>query len=232
MKRFTMIVLLSFFGLSAFAQNCDFYMPFVKNKGVQYQSYSAKDKLTGSNETIVKDVKTEDGFLVATMISKAFDPKGKPVNEGEYVVKCAGNVIMIDIRSMIDPKTMAGFEGMEMKMEAEDMELPSQLSVGSTLKDARMKMTVINNGINFMEMIFEITSRKVEAKETITVPAGTYEVYKISYNTFVETKTMGIPIRVRGKAVEYFAKGVGSVKTETFDDKGRSQGYTVLSKIL
>lgn len=232
MKKIALFLLVIIGSISVMGQNCEYYMPFQLNKGMQYQSFSAKDKLTGSNEVIVKKIDNEDGFIVATMMSKAMDQKGKLVSEGEYSIKCNGSTIMIDMKSMINPQSMAGFEGMDVVIEGSDMELPNALVVGSTLPDARMKMTVMNNGITITEMIIEITARKVESKETITVPAGTYDCYKITYDTYVETKTMGIPIRVKGKAVEYFAKGIGSVKTETFDDKGRSQGYTVLSKIL
>jgi len=232
MKKIALFLLAIIGSMSVMGQNCDYYMPFQLNKGMQYQSFSAKDKLTGSNEVIVKKIDNEDGFLVATMMNRAMDQKGKLVNEGEYTVKCSGSTIMVDMKSMVNPQSMAGFEGMDVVIEGADMELPNNLVVGSTLPDARMKMSVMNNGITITEMIIEITARKVESKETISVPAGTFECYKITYDTYAETKTMGIPIRVKGKSVEYFSKGIGSVKTETLDEKGRSQGYTVLSKIL
>jgi hypothetical protein len=76
-----------------------------------------------------------------------------------------------------------------------------------------------------------VTNRKVEAKETITVPAGTFECYKITGNTHMETATFGLKVPIEMKTIEYFAPGVGLVKSITYNKNDKLQGSTALSKI-
>jgi len=69
-----------------------------------------------------------------------------------------------------------------------------------------------------------ITNRKVEAIEDITTPAGTFTCYKISSD--VETKMM---MKISIKSVEWYAKNVGTVRTESYNNNGKLTGYTLLT---
>jgi len=75
-------------------------------------------------------------------------------------------------------------------------------------------------------MTVNVSNRKVEAVESLTTPAGTFECYKISYD--VATKMM---INVKTKGVEWFSKGVGMVKSETYDSAGKLLGSNVLASV-
>jgi hypothetical protein len=75
-------------------------------------------------------------------------------------------------------------------------------------------------------MVVNISNRKVLGNETVTVPAGTFNCYKITYD--VETKLM---FKINTNVVEYINKGVGNVKTETYDKKGKMLSATVLSEV-
>jgi hypothetical protein len=77
-----------------------------------------------------------------------------------------------------------------------------------------------------MNMTINVSNRKVEAVENLTTPAGTFECYKISFD--VATKMM---INVKSKGVEWFAKGIGMVKNETYDSNGKLLGSNVLTSI-
>jgi hypothetical protein len=74
-------------------------------------------------------------------------------------------------------------------------------------------------------MTINITNRKVVGIESVTVPAGTYNCYKITYD--IETK---LGIKVSSSAIQWMNKGAGSVKTETYDKKGKLLGSTVLKE--
>ncbi len=77
-----------------------------------------------------------------------------------------------------------------------------------------------------MNMNVIIENRKVEAKETITTPAGTFECYKISS----EISSKVAFVNQKFKSVDWFAKGVGMVRTETYDKKGKLESYALLTK--
>jgi hypothetical protein len=113
-----------------------------------------------------------------------------------------------------------------MKLEGGSLELPSSMKAGDLLKNGDMKISFSNNGMNVMSITIVVTNRKVEAIETVTTPAGTYECYKITYD--LATKMM---INVKTKAAEWYAKGVGLVKSETYSLDGKLMGSSVLNSI-
>jgi len=74
-----------------------------------------------------------------------------------------------------------------------------------------------------MNITIAITNRKVEAVENVTTPAGTFECYKISYD--IDTKMM---FTVKVKGVEWYAKNVGLVKSESYSTDGKLMGSNLL----
>jgi len=113
---------------------------------------------------------------------------------------------------------------MEMSVEGGNLEMPWKLKAGDMLKDGDLKMSFSSGGTTMMNMTTSITNRKVEAVENVTTPAGTYECYKISYE--IATKMM---INIKMKGVEWYAKNVGLVKSESYSTDGKLMGSTVLS---
>jgi hypothetical protein len=78
-----------------------------------------------------------------------------------------------------------------------------------------------------MKMSADITNRKVEAIEEISVTGGSFKCYKFSGD--INTVAMGI--KVQAKSAEWFAKGIGTVKTESYDKKGSLTGRTELVEV-
>jgi hypothetical protein len=85
--------------------------------------------------------------------------------------------------------------------------------------------TGIKANINFKEI-----NRKVDSKESITTPAGTWEAYVISYEGNMRTKMGPIGIPFNFTAKEWFVPGIGIVKTETYS-KGKLAGSTMITSI-
>ena len=127
---------------------------------------------------------------------------------------------------------MGQTNNMQMKMEGENMEYPATLSVGQKLKDAKMKISFTTEGMPMtMDMNFNIVNRKVEAKENITTPAGTYECFKISYETESVTGMMGQNMTTIMKAVQWYNMEAGDVKTANYNGDGKLLSYTLLTAI-
>ena len=76
-----------------------------------------------------------------------------------------------------------------------------------------------------MKMEFNITDRKVEGKEMVTTPAGTFDCYKISYNTRLK-----MLINMTYINVEYLSENYGVVRTETYKSKGNLVGYSLITQ--
>jgi len=224
------LLMLSAILTKSFSQNCDYYIPLKEGKGMQMQSFSAKDKLTSTSDMKIVNVTTDGTGTTATLHVTSTNEKGK-VHEGEFKVKCTGSGIVIDAQSFMDSKAIPEMKDMEVKIESIDFELPANLSVGTNLKDAQVKMTMSKQGMNFMENVVNFVNRKVAGQQKMTVPAGSFECYKITYDIQSEAKTMGMPTKTTLKSIEYFAKGVGNVRSERYDSSDKLMSYTVLTKI-
>ena len=85
-----------------------------------------------------------------------------------------------------------------------------------------MKMGFIN-----MKMSAQVTNRKVEAIEDVTVKAGTFKGYKFSSE--VNASAMGM--KSKSNNTDWYAKGIGIVKTESYDKNGKLQSHTELIEL-
>lgn len=74
------------------------------------------------------------------------------------------------------------------------------------------------------------TGRVVEAKESLTTPAGTFQCIRTRQTMQIENKAMGIPMRFEVASVSWYAPGVGQVRTDSYR-KDKLVGSTVLTKL-
>jgi hypothetical protein len=114
---------------------------------------------------------------------------------------------------------------MEAEISGDALEIPNHLSAGETLPDGTMEMKVGSGGITMVNIRMSITNRKVEAEETITTPAGSFDCIRMSQES--ELKML---IKKKFKNVVWYAKGVGMVRSENYDSKGKLESYSELTK--
>lgn len=214
--------------------SCSDYLLLRENAKYELLTYDQKDRQTGRMTYHVRETDTSGDKVEATIQSQVYDNKGKLATEGDFKVGCEDGSIWMDMRSLMNRQNaMEGQPDMEMTVEGDKMLYPGNLQPGQTLEDGSMTMEMKNkgNGQSMMTMVMKVTDRKVEGKEGIKVPAGTYDSYKIKYNTEVENRAMGMKMPgMRLETVEYYVPGIGMVRSETYRN-GKLQSYTVLSKI-
>jgi hypothetical protein len=209
-----------------FAQDCEPYYPVEKGAVREMANYDKKDKLTGTSVQTVKDITTIGDKTEWIIGSVSKDEKGKELSSGDLKMSCEAGIFKMDMRNFVGEETMKSFEGMEVTMDATDLDYPANLSAGQTLKDGSLTIKVTSPGMSMLNMVVKIYDRKVEAQESITTPAGTFECYKIT--STIETKTMFSMIV---KSTEWVALKVGSVRSETYDKNGKLMGYSVLTSM-
>ena len=217
-------VFLSVFLLSTlgFSQNsCSKYYPFIEGKTFQITSYDKKGKKTSVVDYNITNV-TDN---TATFNTKILDDKGKEITTNSYDITCKNDAISIDFKSLISPELLEQYKDMELYISGTNIELPNNLVVGQELKDADMIMTIKMGGIN-MNMTMQLTDRKVDAMESVTTSAGTFDCYVISYTTEVK---MGL--KQTNMAKDWIAEGVGMVKSEAHNKNGKLLGYSELTQI-
>jgi hypothetical protein len=221
-----------FISFNSFSQDCTGYWYFTKNAEVQMTIYDQKGKPNGVQTWTVSDVIKDGNGFASTLKTNMKDEKGKQIAESTGAYKCKDGVLQADIKMSMPQEQMQAYKPTEAKLDAVYIDYPYNMSAGQLLADAtfNMDMTMGNGGMP-AKLFFNETNRKVEAKETITTPAGTWEAYKISYEGLFKVQMSGIGIPVNMVVNEWFVPGFGVVKTETFNKKGKLMGSTVLTSI-
>lgn len=228
MKKLSLVFAILFSLIQfSIAQDCSqsFYAMKEGTK-IMMTNFSDKGKVTSTNETLIKSIKADGSNFNATVEATMKNDKGKVITEGKsYTVKCENGTIKLDISSMMMSDFASQMKNMEVTISGSGIEIPSVLTEGMTLTDGTTEMKLGTNGMTFMNMKFDIKNRKVEKKESITTPAGTFSCFKISYD--MDMKMM---VKRSIKAVQWLAPGVGLVKSESYNQKGELEGYTELTK--
>jgi len=225
MKSFLLLVLFSGLICSLIVgQDCPMYYPVRENTQMEYKQYDKKGGLTGSSVQKITGIKTSANSTVAEISAEHFDAKGKSLGTVQLTAKCEAGIFYIDMKNYMSQQSSDQFKDMEMTVEGGNLEMPSDLKAGDVLKNGDLKMSFSNAGMTMMNMTISITNRKVEAVENVTTPAGTFECYKISYD--IATKMM---INVKMKGTEWYAKNVGLVKSESYNNDGKLMGSNLLT---
>jgi len=224
-RNLFIIMLALLIPVMANTQTCDFYK--VSSGAVfGYQNLDAKGKITGTTRTTFIDVSEVGPAIIYQVKSETADAKNANTGMQEYKMRCEDGKFYVDMQNFIDPKSMESFKDMEVSVDGNDMMYPASLSAGETLPDANITISAATGGVSIMNMVVTITNRQVVGTETVTVPAGTFECYKITYN--IETKLM---FKINSTVTEYVNMGVGNVKSEAYDKKGKLIGTIVLSEL-
>ncbi|MCH2232728.1 MAG: hypothetical protein MK078_00640 [Crocinitomicaceae bacterium] len=206
---------------------CEVYIPIDEGTKLTYEDYNEKDKLQGSQSIEILSVRKSDARIDIGSKIESFDKKGETLGENEFNYSCENGVFTVDMESMVPAESMKGMEGMEITIDQTDLKFPASLEVGQTLPDASITFKAATNGINVMTMVIDITERKVEAAESIEVPAGTFQCLKLSSKS--KTK-MGF-VNVEVSSIDWISPNVGSVRSESYDKKGNLEGYRVLKSL-
>jgi hypothetical protein len=219
-KMFLLIALFSWAGLVV-AQNCTLYFPSDEGSELTYTWYSKPGKAESSSKlTVIKKDET-GGKVKMDIAAESFDAKGNSQMKFNYAVWCDGEVFYIDMRNALGSMNLPELEGF--KIETTDMQFPAGMIAGQQLKDASIHLSL--EGPVPMNLVTNITNRRVEARESVTTPAGTFDCYKISYDMFSKVSI----VKTEGRVLEWYAPNVGLVRSESYNKKNKLMGFNELT---
>jgi hypothetical protein len=163
-----------------------------------------------------------------TYLCESLDPKEKLVFKEEITIKQRGDKLYVDMGNFINKSVFQqnGEIPAEVEIKGNNMEIPLNPQPGDVLPDANVEMALKMGFVN-MKVSAELTNRKVEAIEEIAVTGGNFKAYKFSSD--VNSTAMGI--KVKATNIDWYAKGIGTVKSESYDKNGKLQGRTELIEI-
>ncbi|UII29002.1 hypothetical protein LVD15_11405 [Fulvivirga maritima] len=219
-KNLILLICILMGSTAAFSQ-CNPYYTFEKGKKWEITDYTPKDKKTGKQVYEIIELEEESNGWKATLHFETYDKKDKETMSKDVEMACEDGVIEMDMTRFIPAETLTTMENMNITVEMESIDWPSNLSVGQELGDGAIHIK--SSMFNFSTTI---TDRKVVSKETVTTPAGTFECYKVAYKIISKSfMTMEM------SGVDYIAENVGVVKTESYDNKAKLTGYTMLTSL-
>ena len=191
------------------------YAFFSMKKGnVQvFATKDAKGKITGQTRNTIKEITGEPNAFAIHYQSEVLDDKGNPTNKNNplilnYRIVVKDGVMYLDMKEMFG--AMDGLEGVQVSGTA--VKIPNNLAVGQTLDDAAARVR-----IGFINCSAVMTEVKCIAIEDVTVEATTFRCHKVSQK--VNSTAMGI--RNESTTITWYAKGMGAIKTETYDKNGK-----------
>jgi hypothetical protein len=197
------------------AQDCSNYYYLQNNKTIEMSVYNKNGKESGKMIYKISDSKKSGSSATATITSEFVDTKGKTITNATNVVKCENGVMQMDMKVFIPAAQQEQIRSGTAKASDVYLEYPSSMNVGDKLKDGLLSMDYEQAGGLKSSIEISITERKVEAKESVTTTAGTWECFKITSKNKITSKIAGIDIPIRMDVTEWFAPGFGIVKTES-----------------
>lgn len=222
-----LIVLITLILSISISQAQEIFFPTKVGAVLVYQSFDKKGKATNQVKNTIKQVKTNGDNLDITYLYETSDAKDKPIFKEEITIQKKGDKLYFDMSNFIN-KSMFQQNGeipADLQVKGNNMEIPNNPNPGDLLPDANVEMSLKMGFIN-MKMSAQVTNRKIEAIEEITVKAGTFKAYKLTSE--VNATAMGI--KVKTNSIEWYTKGVGVVKMENYD-KGQLQSNSELVEI-
>jgi hypothetical protein len=218
-------ILISLSGI-VIAQDCIFYYPETEGTELVYQHFDKKGNPSSKSSQKVTVYKQTANGAEAEIAVKMYDEKGELVSENELQVRCEAGVFYFDMSGYLNQEMMSAYESMEVKVNTDNLEMPSKLKVGETLKDGSITIEISSSGMKLMTIEVAVTNRNVLSEENVTTAAGTFRCYKITQTV---TTKMGMQMVV--KSTDWLSPGTGMVKSESYSDSDKPMGKSELIKI-
>lgn len=215
-------VLVVLITISVAAQdNCSPFYPSTEGQTYVVHQFNRKNKLS----TITEHTITEKSSGTINLDMKLKDERGEEILSGAFKVNCQNGETELEPEALVSPGLLEQYKNMEYTISGNGLTYPKTLSVGQTLPDGEILMEV-DAGIMNMRIEITMTNRKVEKKEKITTPAGTFDCYVITY-----TNTLKMGAAQTNYSTQWIAKGIGMVKEETRKSNGKLVTKSILHQI-
>ncbi len=227
MKKLAIILLLAFLpGLALSQSECKPYLPVDVGTKWEMTNYNAKGKQQGKLSYELLSKETVGNEIIFTVQTISYDKKGKELYSNTFTAKCVDGKFEFDMAMKMDGASMGPYQNMDVEVDASRYEIPDvDAPAGTVLEDGSLRVTAGGGPIG-LNMTVDITNRLVEARETITTPAGEFDCLVLTQE--VSTKMM---IKVRGKSKEWYSPNIGVVRTESYNKKGKLMGYSEITSL-
>lgn len=206
------------------AQDCVTYFPLAVGSVFEIQTFNKKNKLIAfARHTVMHDSLVK--HTVQVLVRKEMWDERRQVYLGynSYMAYCHDGTLLYDTRFLLTEKDKNVMNRDPTTITFDILDVPSSFVNGQKLQEGALKLK-----IGTVRVKTEMLNRQADGMETITIPAGTFECIKISYDAYYH---YGISKVKKLRVQEWYSAGVGLVASKTFNSKGELQKYSQLSSI-
>ncbi len=207
--------------------DCRPFLPTDTGTKWEVTDYSPKGKVLGRTTFELVD-KVVDGKNVTFKVATTYyDKKDKESFKHEFEAYCKDGTFEFDMAFKMNGGAMQAYQNMDFEVDATSFEVPDlDAKTGSALPDGSLAVSVGSGGVNMFRMKVDVTDRKLEAREDLTTPAGTFPCVILS-----QTVTTKMIMKIQASSKEWYSEGVGMVRSESYNKKGKLTGYSELTKL-
>jgi len=197
----------------------------------QLSHFDTKDKPQGYTTFTLSNISAVDSGFKAQLHKTSFNDKNKEFGVADFNLQCTNGDFTIDMQSVISEKQFESYRKSDFKILKQDALLfPKVMEIRAKLPNGQLNGELdTDDGTKAGKVFYETTERSVLKKESITVPAGTFECYKISTKVHSVTTIAGVKLNYDYVLIEWYAYGAGVVRSETYK-KDKLEIYSVLTK--
>lgn len=207
---------------------CSSWYTIEEGRKWEIHEHDAKGNLTSKVQSEVMNVTNISNGIEAQVHARVLDDKNKELSNTTYGISCIDGSLRFDMKRFLPEEQMEAFKDMEVTIATDYLEFPSVIATGQTLRDGVMVLTIKNAGMEYGTVTVRIYNRKVEKQENISVPAGTYDCFKITEDYEIILNMMGMSVPTHTKSAQWISRRVGIVRTESYNRQGKIENYSVL----
>lgn len=205
------------------AQDCKNCYYFSSSK-IEMTKYDASNTANGKDVYTISGVQQQGNTATAHVQVIKYDKDGKETEKSSGEVKCTNGDVF------------TGFMVPDMEKITTTPAPPPYLSYPAAMQQGQ----VLNDKVEFafkgeskgkkVNISLEILNRRVTGKEKVTTAGSAWECFVIEYDFNMRIKVAGISIPAKAKVREWYARGVGVIKTVAIDKDGKIQETSLLTR--
>ncbi len=207
------------------------YYALKKGTKLTYTLYDGKSKMQGYSIQEIKEMTRTQSSVNAVVAGSFTDSKGKVQHAATVSLRFNNGNFHVDLLNMMLPKNMEGID-LETEVTGRDMIIPATLTPGKILPDAEasfhFKMKNGNEAFNLPPLVFRVFNRRAVRAEIVDTPMGKYVCFKIIQTVEADYPLIG---KRQSTSITWIGKGMGVVKSEGYDAKGRLTSRMLLTRI-
>ncbi|MEL6969788.1 MAG: hypothetical protein AAFZ63_14130 [Bacteroidota bacterium] len=189
------------------------YQWYGSNKKVSYQTW----------HTVPSQPANQEERKVNLTIINSFQDT---VYQGQYAVQCTARGLQQDLLSKLTPDMLESLTDLDMRTEENGWLLPNGLAPGDSIPQSYSHVSGYSGDSKIIDLDLAIGPVLILDQEDLSTPAGGFGCVAMAYELWVTQL-----VRKRFRLRDWFSPGVGIIRREVFDRRGKFFGYCELLSV-